>query len=400
MPGQIHFPGMKRPPTLKQIMAAKPGTYGQGAGLYLKVSRTGQRTWEYRYKSLRTNRYTTITIGCAISYTIDEARWKIAEWRTLKARENQDPLTSKRIQQANGTTFGQAADQWIGINKTRWSASQIKNANLRLLAHGKALVTKAIAHIDSDAVEEALKPLWARTPKQARRTVAMWAQVFAFAKHKKYHTGDNPAEWKGNMEFRFSKPGKSKNYSHLPYADVPAFIERLHIRQTRGVAAWALEFCILTATRSGETLGAQWDEFDDPDAPRTWTIPAARMKRSDKDHRVPLSDRAMFLLRRQHEYRSNSPFVFIGYNRARMDDKSMRILLSNMGVKVTVHGFRSSFKSWATEKNEWPWEVIELCLAHKVGTAVAQAYLRGDALDKRRQVMNDWAAHCLSCSSQ
>jgi integrase len=398
----VRAPGMKRPPTEKQIRAALPGTYGFGAGLYLKVRKTGHRSWEYRYKSLKTNRYTTIVIGNALSYDIEEARRKIFEWPTLKERENQDPSTSKRIQQASGTTFGQVADQWIEVNKNGWSASQLKTANLRLKLHGKILAGKVIAHIDVNAVEQAIKPLWLKAPKQAHRTLAMWARIFAYAKHKKYFTHDNPATWKDNLEYRFSKPTESEednHYPHLPYEKVPSFIKEL--RTHRSTSAIALEFCIFTATRSGETLGARWDEFD---ANRVWTIPAERMKgrnKNKKQHRVPLSDRVMVLYARLEESRRNNiPFLFKGRNQTQIEEKGMRVLLRNMDVRAvdgrraTVHGFRSSFKTWATEKTDHPWEVIELCLSHKIGNAVARAYLRGDALDKRRIVMAEWADYC------
>jgi hypothetical protein len=219
-------------------LTAKPGTYGQGAGLYLKVRETGQRSWEYRYKSLRTNRYTTITIGSAVSYTIDEARWKIAEWRTLKARENQDPLTSKRIQRASGITFDQVCDEWIATNLNNhpahpgWSPSQIKDANLRLKIHGKSLAGKGIAQINIDTIDEALRPLARKAPPQARRTISMWKRLFSYAKHKKYFTGDNPCEWADNLEHRFPflKQLKTKHHPSMPYEELPAFLKRLRVR--------------------------------------------------------------------------------------------------------------------------------------------------------------------------
>jgi integrase len=180
----------------------------------------------------------------------------------------------------------------------------------------------------------------------------------------------------------------------MPYVDVPEFIKRLRIRQTRATSAVALEFLILTATRSGEVLGAQWSEFDLEK--RIWTIPATRMK-TKREHRVPLSDRAMELLVRQKEYSTSDQYVFTGYNtkynRVRLDNKSMRMLLWTMGVQVTVHGFRSSFRSWSAEQTHFDFYLLELCLAHAVGSEVVRAYLRGDALEKRRVIMEAWAQY-------
>jgi integrase len=204
------------------------------------------------------------------------------------------------------------------------------------------------------------------------------------------------------MDQIFSRDKTRSHYQSLHYTKLPDFIRQLRTRQARAVSASALEFCILTASRAGEVLGAVWPEIDWEN--RVWVIPAARMK-SRVEHRVPLSDRAMEILKRQLQYSGaaySAPsaanaapqFVFQGYNRDRMDEKSLRTLLRNMDVRVTVHGFRATFKSWATEQTQYPWEVIELCLAHKVGTAVAQSYLRGDALEKRREVMEAWATFC------
>jgi integrase len=387
----------QRPLTEKQIVANDPGRYYLGDGLVLIVTNKFNRRWAFRYTSPLTKRVTETSIGSVSSWNYLAAKNEVWKMRQL-LEKGQDPVQVKRQQKASGTTFEQAADQWIEINQSNWSASQLKNANLRLKTHAQMLTTRPIALIDTDAIEQAIKPLWVKTPKQASRTLAMWQQIFAYVKHKKIYSGDNPAVWRGNMEFRFGKPGRSKNYPHLQYELVPEFIKQLRIHQARSVAAVAIEFQLLTATRPGETLGAQWDEFDLEN--RVWTIPAQRMKRKDAEHRVPLSDRAIEILARQKEYRSNSPFVFTGYNRTHMDEKSMRVILHNMNVRakdgrrVVPHGSRSSFKSWATEKTEHGWEVSELCLAHKVGTAVAQAYLRGDALEKRRVVMGEWAEYC------
>jgi integrase len=220
--------------------------------------------------------------------------------------------------------------------------------------------------------------------------------VFAYAKNKKLRTGDNPASWREYHKHRFHDPKDKKHLKSMPYDEVPELMRRLRIRQQRGTAAVALEFLILTATRTSETLKAQWSEFDLEN--RVWSIPPERLKRKEREagreyHRIPLCDRAMELLAIQKEYSTSEHFVFTGYNRVALDDKAMRVLLRSMGVRVTVHGFRASFKTWATEKGH-DWHLTEICLDHKVGTEVAQAYLRGDALEKRRPLMEEWASFC------
>jgi integrase len=180
----------------------------------------------------------------------------------------------------------------------------------------------------------------------------------------------------------------------MPYSSVPLFVAVLQPCQVRSTGAVALEFLILTATRLSETVKAEWKEFDLEQ--RIWTIPAERMKKTRREHRVPLSNRVMELLHRQQQYSTGSPFVFTGYSNNALAEKSLVPYLRDEGATETVHGFRASFKTWATEQTQYPREIIELCLAHQIGNAVEQAYLRGDALDKRRALMNEWEQFCLS----
>jgi integrase len=393
----------KHPITQARILALPAGRYYYGDGLVLVVKAGKRRIshkWVYRYTNPSTKTATETSIGSVQAFTYPEARNESVRLQGLVARGH-DPVQVKREQRAAQTTFAEACDGWIENNQASWSESHRHSVDVQLKQHGKVLLTKAVSSIDADIVEEAIKPLWLKAPNQARRALAMWARVFAYAKQKKMHSGDNPAEWKNNLDCVFPKQGKNDkgHFSSLPYAELQDFIHRLHVRQNRGTASIALEFTILTATRSGETMGAVWSEFDLEN--KIWIIPAERMKTKEK-HRVPLCGRAMELLARQKEWQreyigGNSEFVFQGRDgKTRMDEKSMRVILGNMDVPVTVHGFRATFKSWATEQTEFSWEVIELCLAHKVGTAVARAYLRGDALEKRREIMEEWALFCSS----
>ena len=179
-----------------------------------------------------------------------------------------------------------------------------------------------------------------------------------------------------------------KHHAALPYAEIAEFVADLRARP--GIAAKALEFTILTCARTGEVIGAQWDEINLK--ARVWTVPADRMKGS-REHRVPLSGAALAVLKQMHELRENS-FVFPGRRRAMMSNMAMDMLLRRTGRNVTVHGFRSTFKDWASEKTNFPNEVSEAALAHVVGDKVEAAYRRGDLFEKRRRLMEAWAEYC------
>jgi integrase len=177
----------------------------------------------------------------------------------------------------------------------------------------------------------------------------------------------------------------------MHYDDVPEFIRQLRTHQNRSQAAVALEFTILCATRSGETLRMKWDEINWEQ--KLWTIPAQRIK-AGKEHRVPLSARAIVLLERQREHMNGDVHVFTGYGQGPLSRKSMIEFLRNMGIKVSVHGFRSTFRNWCGDKTQFDRETAETCLAHQVGNQVERAYRTSDALEKRRAVMEAWAAYC------
>jgi integrase len=267
--------------------------------------------------------------------------------------KGQDPVQVARQERASRITFAEACDSWIETQKSSWSKGQMRNVELLLKKHGKSLATKSVSHIDSNMVEDAIRPLWAKSPKQAQRTSAMWARVFDYAKHKKICTGDNPAAWEGNLSYEFPKckDTNRKHHAAMPYKQVPEFIRELRQRQNGSVAAVALEFCILTATRSCEIRGMEWPELGDLEK-RVWTIPAERMK-PGREHTVPLSDRPLELLKRRKEH-AVGQHVFSAHRRdTPLDEKSMRQILRKMGFKVTVHGFRSSFRDWAGDETDY-----------------------------------------------
>jgi integrase len=316
------------------------------------------------------------------------------EYRGLVAR-GIDPVQWKREQRGTLMTFAEAADAFVKAGEP-WSDSNARDLRLRLKTHAVTLLTKSVAKINRDMVEDAIRPLMLEYPKQGRRTLNRLEQVFAFAIEKGWRADANPAMWKGSMAIRFHGARKlpSKKHAAMDYALVPAFIQRL--RQSRSASAVALECVILTACRTSEIRCMAWPEI-------SWnqcllTIPAARMK-TRTEHTVPLCDRMMELLRREQERSNRSPYVFTGRNAGQpLDEKAIRALLRDMGEQVTVHGFRSSFRSWAAEQTTFDFYAVEMCLSHSVGSAVTQAYLRGNAIDKRRPIMDAWSVYCGSAT--
>jgi integrase len=300
-------------------------------------------------------------------------------------------VQAKRQERANAKTFAEACEEWIDTRKAQWRS--VRHAKNLLGIHGKPLADKPVSAITTPMVKDALKDFWKQYPEQARRALSMWARVFDYAKAMKYRSGDNPAAWRGNMEYLFPHRPKNrhKHYRSLPFERVPELVSRLRLRQVKGTSAVALEFVILTAARPDEVLGMPWAEVDLKNA--IWTIPPERTKQK-RQHRVPLPAPCMRILALQNEYRVGE-FVFTGYKRVELDPKSMRGLLRKMGVPVTPHGFRSSFRNWCARTGQLR-ELAELSLAHEVKSKVEAAYWRDDALDERRPIMDAWAEYCES----
>jgi integrase len=253
------------------------------------------------------------------------------------------------------------------------------------------LRSKPVAEVGIEDVLTVLQPLWTAKPETASRLRGRIERVLDFARARGQRSGENPARWRGHLDALLPKRAKLTRGHHkaMPFDDVPAFMSSL--RERDGVAPLALEFAILTAARSGEVLGARWDEIN-LDA-GLWTVPAARMKGS-RAHRVPLSERAVEILRQMEQARI-SEFVFPGLKHNRpLSGMALEMVLRRMKVDVTVHGFRSAFRDWAGERTTFPREIAEAALAHLVGDAVERAYRRGDALEKRRRLMDAWARFC------
>jgi integrase len=325
-----------------------------------------------------------------------EARDKAHEYRRAVAG-GQDPVEAKREQRKARQaqiTFGELATEYIAAKEPGWR-SQSHRVTIRrlLLGHAKVISRLGVASISANDIAVAVRPLWNRAPAQAKRTLTAIAQVFDYAIALE-HCTDNPADWKRRMKSLFPRLPDIKHYRALDYAQVPNFVQQLRIVQERNTApsSHVIEFLLLTACRGSEVAGMQWEEVDFDN--KLWIVPASRTKAA-REHRVPLSERAIALLNQRSQC-TNGDYVWqssIGAG-AITANALHKFLTRNMGIPVTIHGFRSSFRDWAGNETHFDRVTCELALGHKAGDATELAYRRGDALAKRRALMDAWAAFC------
>jgi integrase len=330
---------------------------------------------------------------------------KEARERARKARQQLldgvDPIEARRSERAKAlfeaskvVTFEEAATTYFDAHQAKWRNAKHRNQFVSTLKEYvfPKLGKLAVADIDIGSVLSVLEPIWPTKTETASRVRSRIEAVLDWATVRKLRTGDNPARWKGNLQHVLparSRLAKPQHHAALPYAEISAFMAAL--RKRNGVAARALEFTILTAARTGEVLGAQWDEIDL--TTRTWTVPGGRMK-AGREHRVPLSDEAVEILKTLPREKGN-PFVFVGPRAGGLSNMAMATVLRRMDrADTTVHGFRSTFRDWAAESTAYPNHVVEMALAHTVGNKVEAAYRRGDLLAKRQRLAADWAKYC------
>lgn len=366
------------------------GKHADGGGLYLHVSKGGARSWLFR--SRRAGRAQEMGLGSLNAVSLERARQKAAEHRAGMA-EGGNPLAEKRqaalaarIEAAKLVTFGAAAEAYIRSHRAGWGSPKSEISWRHTLdAFALPVLGKLpVGTIDTGLVTQVIEPIWQSTPETANRLRGRLEMILDYAKVRGWRDGDNPARWRGHLDHLLperQKVAKTVHHPALDYADLPAFMGELRSRD--GMAARALEFLILTATRTGETTGVTWQEIDLE--ARQWTIPAERMK-AGREHRVPLSEAAMAILAALPGERAGK--VFGGSNMA------MAMLLRRMGRgEITVHGFRATFSTWAAEKGV-DHDLKEMALAHVVGSAVARAYDRSDKFDLRHDLMDRWARFC------
>ena len=379
--------------TARFAATAATGEYLDGRGLYLCVAPSGSRSWVYRF-SWR-GRRPEMGLGGFPDVSLAEARG-LRDEASRALRSGRNPIDERRAAKAADAarqTFGMVADTLLESKaselRSKRSLDQWRSSLVEAVA---VLRARPVDEIDTEAVLAVVKRMWIERPKNADRLRGRIEAVLDAAKAGQHRTGDNPARWRGHLEHLLPRPPKLARGHHaaMPYHDVPAFLARL--RQDDNIGARALEFCILTATRTGETLGARWSEIDM--ARKVWVIPADRMKAA-REHRVPLGERAVAILEGLAPLRT-CEFVFPSPRGPKpLSHVVMQKVLARMEVKgVTTHGFRSAFRDWAGNETHAPREVAEAALAHTVGNQVEQAYRRGDALEKRRTLMVAWAAHC------
>jgi integrase len=330
--------------------------------------------------------------------TLDRAKAIAAKFNEL-LRDGRDPLEMKQAAVREGTTFAQAAEQWFKINQEGKSQGWHRNIKLVFETYTKPLANLPLIQITPEKIRQTFASLNEKHPRQAQRANGLCYQVLQYAiANRLLPLIQNPADWEKVQRHLFKKvPKKSKPFAGLPHQEIPEFMREVRRRQERSVSAWALEFAILCAGRTSEALEIRWDEIDWDQ--KVWNIPAERMK-ARKKHRVPLSNRAMEIVTRREEYRSGD-FVFTGNSDNKpLSEKSLRAELYAMGFKgrVTVHGFRKSFRNWAAE-NKFDFTASEICIAHAAGSKVQRTYLTTDMLDERRDIMQAWADYCGSSST-
>jgi integrase len=394
----------------------KPGRYADGGGLYLQVtaSKNGgvTKSWLFRFMRRhvsRTGNPLSREMGLGPLSTNKRDGFitaKEARDRAYQARESLkagiDPLdarkalrTAERLEGAKAMTFSQCAAEYIKGHQAGWKGQKhVKLWKGSLARYVEPLIgALPVAAVDTGLVLKVLRPIWETKTKTAVDTRSRVELILDWAKIHGYRDGENPARWKGHLDHALAKPSKIAKVAHLaamPYDELPGFMGEL--RQQEGMAAAALEWSILAAARTDDTLGLPWSEVDTEK--KVWTVPAARMK-AEADHRVPLSDRMLEILGKLDR---GTAFVFSGKPNKGLAHEAMLKVAKAIRPGVTVHGFRSTFKDWTSEQTAYPNEVSEMALAHKIPGKVEGAYRRGDLFEKRRRLMADWANYCASSS--
>lgn len=367
----------------------RPGRHSDGGGLYLSIDASGRRRWVFMYTS--NGRRVELGLGSTSTRSLKEARAEAALLRSSLARRL-DPRAERGKSTAK-PTFGEFADEYVEAMRASWrNAKHAAQWSMTLREYAKPLRHLPIDAVTTDEVLRTLRPIWKRTPETAERLRGRIENVLNSAKAKGLRAGENPAAWKGHLDQLLPKRQRLSRGHHaaLPFKDIPEFFDRLSGKAA--MAAHALQFLILTASRSGEVLGATWSEVDLERG--LWVVPASRMK-AGREHRVPLSEPAKTVLRSLDAAMQPEDYLFWGKSPDRpLSNMAMSMLLRRMVPNVTVHGFRSSFRDWAAEVSAFPHEVCEMALAHTIPNKAEAAYRRGDLLEKRRELMEAWADHC------
>ena len=392
-----------------EVKNAKAGRHADGGGLHLLVKENGARSWVYRY--MLKGKVRDMGLGAAAgpeAISLSAARDK-ADALRMKVKGGVDPLAERHNEAANalaaaqaaqiaGITFKAVAEDYIAANQDGWrNAKHRQQWQNTLDTYVFPIIGDLpVAKVGTAHVLQILEPIWKSKAETASRVRGRVETVLDAAKARGYRAGENPARWRGHIAQILPARARLTRGHHkaLAYEKTPEFVAAL--REREATAALALEFTVLTAARTGEVIGATWSEVDLDKA--VWTIPAKRMK-AGKEHRIPLSPRAMAILKDVQPLnmtgRDGSP-LFPTSKGGVLSSMAMSMLLRRMKIDVTVHGFRSAFRDWSAECTSYAHEVCEMALAHVIGNKAEAAYRRGDLFEKRRRLMADWATYCAS----
>lgn len=379
----------------RKVDTAGPGKYEDGGGLRLVVSDAGAKKWVLRFTIDGKRR--EMGQGSFPDVGLAEARDKATEHRK-QAKNGIDPIEARQPKPEKTPTFTTCAARYIRAHRRGWRNPKHARqwvSTLKTYAQ-PAIGTKRVDTITSEDILKVLSPIWTTKTETAKRVQGRIENILDYAAAYKYRDPMNPARWRGHLDKLLPKPSRVTKVRHhpaMPYSEVPAFFTELS--DNGSISALALQLLILTATRTSEVLQAQWSEIDLDAA--VWTVPAARMK-AKRDHRVPLSEAAMTVLRALPRVHGN-PHLFPGARQGRpLSNLALLQLMRGMGYGAggdrgdyVPHGFRSSFRDWSGEVSSFPRDVAEMALAHVIENKVEAAYRRGDLFAKRRKMMQEWA---------
>ena len=388
----------------KKIQHLKdPGRHADGGGLYLRITKSGAKSWVFMTSKGGAGRE-EIGLGGHSSVSLAKAR-EIADQMREKVATGGNPRDVISVLTAKPAPvmpkFGQFAEGYISGVEGGWkNAVHRQQWRNTLRDHAGLLTEMPLDEIGTEDLLAVLKPIWPKIPETADRVRNRIEKILDAAKVLGFRSRDsiNPAQWRGHLNLLLPRKNKLSRGHHkaLPFNDAPNFLAQL--RNRSAVAAKALEFNILTAARTGEVLGARWDEIDL--SKKIWTVPAVRMK-AGNEHVVPLSRAAMSLLEVVGpEERSRKGLIFIAKG-ASLSNMAMSMLLRRMKIEnATVHGFRSTFRDWAGDCTEYPRDLVEMALAHTISEKAEAAYRRNTAIERRRALMEDWAVFLESSTGE
>lgn len=374
----------------------RPGRYSDGGGLYLQVKGPGQRSWLFRF--MIRGKAREMGLGSVEAVRLAEARDLARDMRGLVAR-GIDPIAHRqrvRDEVRETATFRDVAGLYIAAHEASWRNAKHRAQWRSTLEHFvyPKIGSAPIGSVGAGQVLAVLEPIWREVPETAARVRGRIEAVLDYATARGWRFGDNPARWRGHLANLLPPRRKVRAVEHhaaLSWREMGAFMVAL--RAQPGQAARALDFTILTAARTGEVIGARWGEIDLAEA--VWTVPGERMK-AGREHRVPLSPQAVALLRamKPERHEAGAP-IFQARPHQALSSMALTMVLRRMQrTDLTVHGFRSSFRDWAAEATSYPREVAEAALAHTLKDKTEAAYRRGDLFEKRRRLMDEWAAWC------